>query len=83
VKGWFHETVPLCVELERKGIALLRLDGDRYRSTMTCLEALAPLVSEEGTIIVDDYYARDTCTTTCRATTSPGGFARPPREPAW
>ena len=28
---------------------------------MVCLEHLAPLVAEEGVIIVDDYYAWDGC----------------------
>src|SRR5687768_9472746 len=62
VPGWFEATVPsLADRLRAEGIALLRLDGDWYESTMVCLEHLTPLVAEEGVIIVDDYYAWDGC----------------------
>jgi O-methyltransferase len=62
LKGWFKDTLPRLVDdLGVGGIALLRLDGDWYDSTMDCLVALEPLVREEGTIIVDDYYAWDGC----------------------
>ena len=37
------------------GIALLRLDGDLYRSTKVCLDNLLPLVSPGGWVIVDDF----------------------------
>jgi len=61
-QGWFDETVPrLASSLRQMGIALLRLDGDWYKSTATCLEHLCPLVAEEGVVIVDDYYAWDGC----------------------
>ena len=36
-------------------IAVLRLDGDLYESTLVCLEQLYPLVPPGGYIIVDDY----------------------------
>lgn len=36
-------------------IALLRLDGDLYRSTKVCMEHLYPLVSSGGWVIVDDW----------------------------
>jgi len=59
VKGWFQDTVKArAVEGE---IALLRLDGDWYDSTMICLEQLFPKVAAGGKIIVDDYYAWDGC----------------------
>jgi O-methyltransferase len=62
VPGWFDATAPaLARRLASEGIALLRLDGDWYESTAVCLEQLAPLVAEEGVIIVDDYYAWDGC----------------------
>jgi O-methyltransferase len=61
-KGWFKETLPEVAKLARDdGVAMLRLDGDWYDSTMECLDALEPLVAEEGTVIVDDYYAWDGC----------------------
>ena len=59
VKGWFADTVarfqPPCP------IALLRLDGDWYESTLCCLRALYPHVAERGLIILDDYYFWDGC----------------------
>ena len=60
VKGWFADTVPAWAE-KRRPIAVLRLDGDWYDSTLLCLEKLWPLVSPGGVIIVDDYYTWDGC----------------------
>jgi O-methyltransferase len=59
VKGWFEETIPRFKPNQR--IALLRLDGDLYDSTMICLKYLYPYVSEGGIIIIDDYQAWDGC----------------------
>lgn len=62
-RGWFRDTVgPLAERLGASGgIALLRLDGDWYDSTIECLEALLPVVQEEARVIIDDYYAWDGC----------------------
>jgi O-methyltransferase len=60
-KGWFEQTVPDFVAPQAAPIALLRLDGDWYESTKVCLENLYPLVSENGVIIIDDYYVWDGC----------------------
>ncbi|MDO8546826.1 MAG: TylF/MycF/NovP-related O-methyltransferase, partial [Nitrospirales bacterium] len=50
--GWFKDTLPrLAEQLTVPGIALLRLDGDWYDSTLACLESLVPLVSEGGIVI--------------------------------
>lgn len=57
--GWFSDTVPNFAPAEP--IAVLRLDGDWYDSTMICLESLYPRVMDGGLIIVDDYYAWDGC----------------------
>ncbi len=51
-KGWFQHTVPLW---DGDPIALLRLDGDLYSSTLVCLEHLYPFVSSGGIVIIDDY----------------------------
>lgn len=59
VQGWFDFTIPNTKISEP--IAILRLDGDWYDSTMVCLENLYPLVAENGIIIIDDYYAWDGC----------------------
>lgn len=58
-KGWFENTIPT-FELN-ESIAILRLDGDWYESTMTCLVHLFPKVQKGGLIILDDYYAWDGC----------------------
>lgn len=62
VKGWFDETVPaFSRQIADDGIALLRLDGDWYKSTYVCLEHLEPLVPVNGFVAIDDYYAWDGC----------------------
>ncbi len=60
VKGWFEDTVPVWAK-QKRPIAVLRLDGDWYESTILCLEHLWPLVSPGGIIIIDDYYTWDGC----------------------
>ena len=52
VKGWFSDTLP---GLEVEKLALLRLDGDMYESTIVSLENLYPKLSVGGYVIVDDY----------------------------
>jgi O-methyltransferase len=51
--GWFHETLP-SAPIER--LALMRLDGDMYGSTMDALRFLYPKLSPAGYVIVDDYW---------------------------
>lgn len=58
-KGWFNETLPRFKPSE--GIAVLRLDGDWYESTMECLVHLFPQVNKGGLIIIDDYYMWEGC----------------------
>lgn len=50
--GWFQDTVP-GANIDQ--IALLRLDGDLYESTLVCLQHLYPRVVSGGWVIVDDY----------------------------
>ena len=52
LKGWFKDTLP---NAPIKQLALLRLDGDMYESTMDALNALYPKLSPGGYVIVDDY----------------------------
>jgi O-methyltransferase len=52
LKGWFRDTLPTA-PIER--LAILRLDGDMYESTMDALTSLYPKLSPGGFIIVDDY----------------------------
>jgi len=52
LKGWFKDTLP-SAPIER--LAVLRLDGDMYGSTMDSLRSLYPRLSKGGFCIVDDY----------------------------
>jgi hypothetical protein len=53
-KGWFQNTIPLNAPSIGQ-IAMLRLDGDLYESTLVSLRHLYPLVTPGGFIIIDDY----------------------------
>jgi hypothetical protein len=55
--GWFRDTLATA-PIER--LAVLRLDGDMYESTIVALRALYPRLSRGGFVIVDDY-ALDRC----------------------
>lgn len=57
LKGGFKDTLPVA---PIKKLAILRLDGDLYESTMDGLNNLYDKVSNGGFIIVDDY-ALPTC----------------------
>jgi O-methyltransferase len=52
LKGWFSDTLP---RAPIKQLAVLRLDGDMYGSTMDALNSLYPKLSAGGFCIVDDY----------------------------
>ncbi len=52
LKGWFCDTLP-GAPIDR--IAVLRLDGDYYESTMDALVNLYGKVSVGGYVIIDDY----------------------------
>ena len=52
LEGWFRDTLP-AAPIER--LAVLRLDGDMYESTMDALSNLYPKLSIGGYVIVDDY----------------------------
>jgi O-methyltransferase len=58
VEGWFCDTLPVA-PIEQ--IAVLRLDGDLYQSTMDGLVNLEPKVVPGGFVIVDDYGSIDAC----------------------
>jgi O-methyltransferase len=57
LKGWFRDTLPKA-PIEK--LALLRLDGDMYESTMDALSNLYPKLSPGGFVIIDDY-CLDSC----------------------
>jgi O-methyltransferase len=50
--GWFRDTLPTA-PIER--LALMRLDGDMYESTLIAMESLYPKLSAGGYVIIDDY----------------------------
>ncbi|MFV2017277.1 TylF/MycF family methyltransferase [Micromonospora sp. LOL_023] len=56
--GWFEDTLPKA-PIDR--IAVMRLDGDLYDSTMVALDSLYPKLSDGGYVIVDDYHAVRGC----------------------
>jgi len=52
LEGWFEDTLPVA---PIKKLALLRVDGDMYSSTIQILENLYPELSVGGYCIIDDY----------------------------
>lgn len=53
LKGWFDNTLP-SAPINR--IAVLRLDGDMYGSTMVALDSLYDKLSPGGFCIIDDFH---------------------------
>lgn len=58
IKGWFRDTLH-SAPVDK--LAILRLDGDLYESTMDALNPLYQKVSKGGFVIVDDYYSCPPC----------------------
>lgn len=58
LEGWFKDTLP-SAPIDR--LAVARLDGDLYESTMDAMTALYPKLSVGGFLIVDDYASIDAC----------------------
>jgi O-methyltransferase len=56
--GWFKDTLP-DAPIDR--IAVLRLDGDLYESTIQALDALYPRLSPGGFCVIDDYQFIEAC----------------------
>jgi O-methyltransferase len=52
LEGWFRDTLP---DAPISQLAVLRLDGDLYESTMDALSALYPKLSVGGYLIIDDF----------------------------
>jgi hypothetical protein len=52
LQGWFSDTLPVA-PIEQ--LAVIRLDGDMYESTIDALSSLYPKLSRNGYLIVDDY----------------------------
>lgn len=58
LKGWFRDTLPSAPITH---LAIIRLDGDMYESTMDGLVSLYPKLSIGGYLIVDDYGCFEAC----------------------
>jgi hypothetical protein len=58
LKGWFSDTLP---DAPLEELAVVRLDGDLYESTMDALSNLYPKLSVGGYLIIDDYGAVPAC----------------------
>lgn len=58
LKGWFKDTLP---RAPMEKLAVMRLDGDMYSSTMDALVNLYPKLSKGGFCIIDDYGCIDKC----------------------
>lgn len=58
LKGWFKDTLPTA-PIDR--LAIMRLDGDLYESTIQALDALYPKLSVGGFCLVDDYGSIPAC----------------------
>jgi O-methyltransferase len=58
LKGWFRDTLS---QAPIKAVAVLRLDGDMYESTMDALTHPYPKLSVGGYVIIDDYGTIPAC----------------------
>jgi hypothetical protein len=58
LKGWFRDTLP---GAHIRQLAVIRLDGDLYESTIDALTHLYPKLSVGGYLIVDDYGCFEMC----------------------
>lgn len=74
LKGWFRDTLPTAPIGE---LALLRVDGDLYESTMDALVHLYPKVAPGGYVIIDDYGALAPCRLAVRHFRKEHGITEP------
>lgn len=74
--GWFRDTLPNA-PIDR--LALLRLDGDMYESTIIALRELYPKVSAGGYVIIDDFPLLPRCVAAVRDYRSDHGI----NDPMW
>jgi len=77
LKGWFKDTLPSAPVSQ---LAILRMDGDYYESTMDILNALYQKVSPGGFVIVDDYHMLPPCKQAVHDFRSGAGIADPIQE---
>jgi len=80
LKGWFRDTLPVA-PIAR--LAVLRLDGDMYESTMDALINLYPKLSDGGYVIIDDYGAIPACRYAVQDYRSANGITEKIRDIDW
>ena len=80
LKGWFEDTLP---NAPIGPVAVLRLDGDLYQSTMDSLVALEPKVVPGGFVIVDDYGGWEPCRVAVDDYRAERGIGSPMHEVDW
>jgi hypothetical protein len=80
LEGWFCDTLPTA-PIEQ--LAVLRLDGDLYQSTMDALVALEPKVSPGGFVLVDDYGGWPPCRAAVDDYRAEHGITEPIHEVDW
>jgi O-methyltransferase len=80
LKGWFKDTLPTA---PINKIAVLRLDGDMYASTMDALNNMYAKVSVGGYTIIDDYGAVPTCKQAVDDFRTQHGIVEPVHEIDW
>lgn len=80
LEGWFCDTLPTA-PIEQ--LAVLRLDGDLYQSTMDALVSLEPKVSPGGFVLVDDYGGWPPCRAAVDDYRAERGITEPIHEVDW
>lgn len=80
LEGWFKDTLP---DAPIEQLAVARLDGDMYESTMDALTALYDRVSPGGFIIIDDYGAVEGCRRATEDFRSERGISSPLEHIDW
>ena len=78
--GWFSETLPTA-PIDR--LAVMRLDGDLYESTIVALRSLYPKLSVGGYVIIDDWGAVPACQKAVLDFRDEAGIADPVEEIDW
>jgi O-methyltransferase len=80
LRGWFKDTLPTA-PIEK--LAVARLDGDMYESTMDALKALYPRLSVGGYLIVDDYGVVPACAKAIEDYRREHGITEPIQQVDW
>ena len=80
LEGWFKDTLPTAPVEE---LALLRVDGDLYESTVDTLRPLYRKVSPGGFVVVDDYGCVPACRRAVDEFREEHGVTEPLQEIDW